>query len=147
MTALTIRADELITAFEDQSPEMQHYFDRETGEVLTVFLEKVEEMDFEEEERLEGDPCRYLRIEPVPSRTGFEIISDFVDTLPEGRIQRELDQALGKNRPFRRFKDVLRNYPEVEDDWYRFHEKAYMKIIKEWLDDHGVEATLVPLQA
>ncbi|RJR33943.1 MAG: hypothetical protein C4567_16260 [Deltaproteobacteria bacterium] len=144
MTALTIRADDLIMAFEDQSPEMQHFFDRETGELLTVFSE---DMGVEEAELLEAAPDRYLRIEPVPSRTGFDIMSDFVDILPEGRIQRELDQALGRNRPFRRFKDVLRNYPEVEDGWYRFHEQAYMKIIKEWLDDHGVEATLVPLQA
>lgn len=141
MTALTIRADELIMAFEDQNSEMQHFFDRQTGEVIAVFAE---EMDEEDAQRLEADPDRYLLIEPVPSGTGFDIMSDFVDTLPEGKVQRELDRALRQNRPFRRFKDVLLNYPSVQEDWFRFHEQAFIKIIQEWLEDHGVEATLVP---
>ena len=63
MTGLTIRADELIMAFEGFGTEMQHFFDRQTGEVLTVF----EDMDEEDAERLDADPDRYLLIEPVPS--------------------------------------------------------------------------------
>ncbi|MBI4642913.1 MAG: hypothetical protein HY790_05365 [Deltaproteobacteria bacterium] len=141
MTALTVRADKLIMAFEDQSAEMQHYFDRQTGEVLTVFAD---DMDEEDAQRLEAAPDRYLLIEPVPSWTGYDIMSDFVETLPEGKVQWELDRALRKNRPFRGFKDVLLNYPSVEEDWFRFHEQAFIKIIKEWLEDHGVEATLFP---
>jgi hypothetical protein len=144
MTALTIRADELIMAFEDQASEMQHFFDRQTGEVLAVFAE---EMDEEDAQRLEAYPDRYLLIEPVPSWTGFDIMGDFVATLPEGKVQGELDRALRKNRPFRRFKDVLLNYPSVEDDWFRFHEQAFMKIIQEWLENHDVEATLLPCQS
>ena len=49
MTGLTIRADELIMAFEDYGTELQHFFDRQTGEVLTVF----EDMD-EEDSRAAG---------------------------------------------------------------------------------------------
>ncbi len=144
MTPWTIRADELIMAFEDQFPEMQHFFDRQTGEVLTVFSEEMYE---EDAERLEAEPDRYLLIEPVESWVGFDIMNDFVETLPESKIQGELDRALRKDHPFRRFKDVLLNYPSVQDDWFRFHEQAFIKIIQEWLKDHGVEATLVPCQA
>lgn len=143
MPLLTIRADELIMAFEDQGPEMQHFLDLQTGEVLILIEEAVD--DEEERERLESDPERFLRIDPVPSYVGYEIMTDFVETLPEGELQGELDRALRKSRPFRRFKDVLFNYPVAEEDWYRFHEQAYLKIIQEWLDDNGVEATIVPL--
>ena len=45
MTGLTIRADELIMVFEDYGTELQHFFDQQTGEVLTVF----EDMDEEDE--------------------------------------------------------------------------------------------------
>jgi hypothetical protein len=34
MAALTIRADELIMAFEDQGSEAKHFLDCQTGEVL-----------------------------------------------------------------------------------------------------------------
>jgi hypothetical protein len=144
MTTLTMRADELIMAFEDWSPDMQHFFDRYTGEVLTVFTD---EMDKEDEERLEAAPDRYLLIEPVPSWRGFDFMSDFVETLPHSKARRELARALQQRHPFRRFKDVLLNYPSLREDWFRFHEQAFIKIIQEWLEDHGVEATLVPCQA
>jgi hypothetical protein len=142
MTALTIRADELIMAFEGFGTEMQHFFDRQTGEVVTVF----EDMDEEDTELLDADPERYLLIEPVPSSVGYNIMSDFAATLPEGKVLRELERALQQRRPFRRFKEVLLDYPAVREDWFRFHEQAFMKIIQEWLDDYGVEATLVPCQ-
>ena len=140
MPELIIRADELIMAFEDHGTELQHFLDCLTGEVLTVF----EDMDEEDAELLEADPDRFLFIEPVPSSVGYEVMSDFVDTLPEGKVPRELARALQQRHPLRRFKDVLLNYPSVREDWFRFHEQAFMKIIQEWLDDHGVDATLVP---
>jgi len=140
MTVLTIRADELIMAFEDQGSDLQHFFDRQTGDVLTMF----EDMDEEDAKRLEVEPDRYLPIEPVPSWVGYEIMSDFVETLSEGKVQDELDRALQKRRPFRRFKDVLLNYPPLQEDWFRFHEQAFIKIIQEWLADNGVEVTLTP---
>ena len=144
MTGLTIRADELIMAFEDYGTGLRHFFHRQTGEVLPLFEE---DMDEEDRERLDADPDRYLLIEPVPSWVGYEIMSDFVETLPEGKARCELAAALQQRLPFRRFKDVLLNYPSVREDWFRFHEQAVMKIIKEWLGDHGVEATLAPFHA
>ena len=74
-------------------------------------------------------------------------MSDFVDTFPAGKARRELAAALQQKHPFRRFKDVLLNYPSVGEDWFRFHEQAFMKIIKEWLDDRGVEVILTSCQA
>jgi hypothetical protein len=144
MTELTIRADELIIAFEDYGTELQHFFDCQTGEVLSLLEE---DMDEEDRERLDADPDRYLLIEPASSSVGYEIMSDFVGILPEGKVPRELARALQQRHPFRRFKDVLLNYPSVREEWFRFHEQAFMKIIKEWLDDCGVEVTLVPCQA
>ena len=144
MIGLCIRADELIMALEDYETDLQHFFDSQTGEVLSL---PAEDMDEEDSERLDADPERYLLIEPVPSHVGYEVMSDFVDTLPEDQVTSELARVLQQGHPFRRFKDVLLNYPAVREDWFRFHEQAFMKIIQEWLDDHGVEATLVPCQA
>jgi hypothetical protein len=104
-------------------------------------------MDEEDKEPLDADPDRYLLIEPVPSWVGYEVMSDFVETLPEGEARRESARALQQKHPFRRFKDVLSNYPAVREEWFRFHEQAFMKIIQEWLEDHGVEATLIPFHA
>ena len=143
MTGLCIRADELIMAFEDYGTDLRHFVDRQTGEVLSLLEE---DMDEEDLERLDAEPDRYLLIEPVPSWVSYEVMSDFVETLPEGKARRELVRALQQRHPFRRFKDVLLNYPAVREDWFRFHEQSFVKIIQAWLDDHGVEATLALCQ-
>jgi len=137
---MRVRADEFIMAFEDNNPSAQYFFDRRTGEVFPIFEGAVAE---EDRERLDAEPARYFLIDPVPSSVGYDIMWDFVETLPEGEVRRELARALEKNRPFRRFKDVLLNYPAVREDWFRFHELAFMEIIQEWLDDNGLDVTLV----
>ena len=139
----SIRADELIMAFEAEGIDIQHFLDRQTGEMLLI-LGWEEEPEGDEQERIEADPERYLRIDPAPSHVGYEIMSDFVDTLPEGKAKRELDWALGQKKPFRRFKDKLFDYPQVRVDWFRFHEQEFVKIIQDWLEDHGVEIDIVP---
>jgi len=138
---MIIRADELIMAFEDHNPDARHFFDRQTGEVLSIFEEIMEE---EDAKLLDEESDRYLLVEPVPSSWGYEVMNDFVETLPEGKIRHELGRALQQKHPFRRFKDVLLNYPAIREDWFRFHEQAFIEIIQEWLDDHGVEVILVP---
>ena len=141
MARLTVRADEFIMAFEDNDPSAQYFFDRQTGEVFPIFEDAMVE---EDQALLEADPDRYVLIEPAPSSVGYVIMMDFVEILPEGKVRRELDRALEQKRPFRRFKDVLLNYPSVREDWFRFNEQAFIKIIQEWLHDYGLEVTLVP---
>lgn len=141
MKPLTIRADELVMAFEDNSPGVQWYLDVQTGEVFPIFEDNAEEEDLE---RLEAEPKQFLEIDPMPSRVGCQIMWDFVETLREGTIRQELERALDKKHPFRRFKDVLLNYPDTQEDWFRFHEQAFMSIIQEWLADQGLEITLEP---
>jgi len=115
MSGLTRRADELIVAFEDNGLNIRHFLDLQTGEVVSLFEDAMYE-DEDERERIDAEPHRYLFIEPVPSSVGYEIMGDFVETLPEGKVRRELARALRKSRPFRRFKDALLNYPSVRED-------------------------------
>jgi len=141
---LTIRVDELIPAFEDNSSGMRHYLDCQTGEVIPVLEYDPEEEDLE---LIEAEPDRFRLIDPVPSQVGYEIMGDFVETLPEGKIRRNLERALKGKKPFRGFKDVLLDYPDIREDWFSFHERAFMALIQDWLEDEGLDITLVPFQS
>ena len=143
MPTLTLRADDLIMAFEDSDWAMRHFFDRQTGEVLILFEAGLGDSE-EVAEQIEAEPDRYVWIEPVPSSVGYEVMSDFVESLPESKVRRDLAHTLEQRKPFRRFKDALLNHPSIREDWFRFHEQAFIKIIEEWLDDHNIEATVVP---
>lgn len=148
MSHLKIDAEDLIMALEDHSYEVAHFLDLNTGEVLPVFME----MDFDEndevKEQIDADPFRYRRIEPLPSSMAFNVMADFVETLPDSKASRHLANALQKRRPFRNFKDALLYYPELREEWFRFHDQQFMQLADEWLKDEGIEAELIrPIRA
>jgi hypothetical protein len=57
MTRLTIRADELIMAFADHRSSLQHFFDRQTGAVLSRFEAAMD--NAADLERLNAAPKHY----------------------------------------------------------------------------------------
>ena len=68
----------------------------------------------------------------------YDIMSDFADTVSDERKNELLNIALEGKGAFRRFKDTLR-YVDLENEWYAFKRKAFIKIAKEWCEDNDIE--------
>ena len=137
MRKLQIDIQDLLMAME-HSDEADYYLDRETGE-----LNFVSSLDPEVTEEfaslLEADPDRYEPVDKIDSHTGFEIMEDFIATLPVGEIARELEEALRRRRPFRQFKDVLLNHPDQQAAWFRYHDERCTRIALDWLESVDIE--------
>lgn len=136
---LTIELDELCQAMEDNSHENEYYLDLETGEIL--FLSDY--IDDEEAERvrdgLEDNPDRYEQVPSVDSRKGYEDMEDFIATVEDEHLTELLEVAIDGRGAFRRFKDVLLNYPEERERWFQFKDERMRERALEWLDKIGVE--------
>jgi hypothetical protein len=52
-----------------------------------------------------------------------------------------LEVAINGKGAFRRFKDVLLNYPEERERWFQFKDDRMKERALEWLDD--IDVTLV----
>jgi hypothetical protein len=103
-----IDTDLLIEALEDGSGEMTYVLDRATGQVLLISLAAMTLTEHEEAlAQVESDPQRYVFIEPISSSQAYEIMSAFVEQLTRSDAKERLARALGRDRPFRRFKDAL----------------------------------------
>ena len=143
---------------QDQSRDIdKYYLDTQTGEVLYLdcFLfrqiEEGEELDMELipdwqqgqigeiNAILEDTEELYQRVPEVWSNEAYDIMVDFIKTVPDNRIADDLWNAIYGRKPFLRFKDALHQHPELLDSWYTFEEKAYQKIIREWLNSFGIE--------
>ncbi|MBI5081975.1 MAG: hypothetical protein HZB17_11815, partial [Chloroflexi bacterium] len=72
------------------------------------------------------------------------IMANFVESLPEGNVRRDLAWAINQRKPFRHFKSKLYRHPNLDKQWFLFREQAFIEIIKKWLDDHKIEATVIP---
>jgi hypothetical protein len=136
--ALKIDLDELCEAMENGSFENEYFLDLETGEILFVS----EHMDDEETEklrdRIEGEFERYEQIPKVESHEGYRDMVDFITALDDEHLAGLLEVAINGKGAFRRFKDVLLNYPEERERWFQFKDDRMEERALEWLNDIGV---------
>ncbi len=151
---LPIDWSELLLAWETASPEINYYLDLETGEVVMVtgeaehYLDEVLDEPLEDwmEEMLqqarqveEGYGTRYVSVPKADSREGYRDMEDFIATVRDQRLQERLERAIAGRGAFRRFKDVLAEYPDERARWFAFKERRNQERALEWLESIGVE--------
>ncbi|AFC33295.1 hypothetical protein PM3016_6687 [Paenibacillus mucilaginosus 3016] len=133
------------------------YYDVVTGEIDTkgpddYEWEEEEEGEFAEDDAREVDEEdeelhpeeRYLQIPERSSRDGYERMEDFAYSIGAGPVREALLRALeGRKGVFRRFKDKLVDYPEVQQQWYAYEEEKNREAVIEWLESEGFEVTVV----
>ncbi|HMG73624.1 MAG TPA: UPF0158 family protein [Pyrinomonadaceae bacterium] len=142
MTRISIDAEELIMALDHHGDESEWLLDLQTGEVLFVADEGLVGPDEDLAKQIEREPDRYRAIDPIPSSDGWEIMAEFIEQLPAGEARAHLTRALQHNHPFRSFKNALLDYPKLREEWFAFHEKSFMQLAREWLDDESIDADL-----
>jgi hypothetical protein len=138
---LKIGLDELYSAMENSSYAVEYYLDLETGEILFVS----EGMDDEETGKLKiqiGEELdRYELIPKAESYEGYRDMQAFIATVEDDHLSELLEVAINGKGAFRRFKDVLLNYPEERERWFQFKDDRMKERALEWLDD--IDVTLV----
>ena len=138
---LKIDLDELYDAMENSSYEVEYYLDLETGEILFVS----EGMDDEEtgklKNQIEEELDRYELIPKAESYEGYRDMQAFIATVEDDHLSELLEVAINGKGAFRRFKDVLLNYPEERERWFQFKDDRMKERALEWLDD--IDVTLV----
>ena len=99
-------------------------------------------MDDEESEklkdRIEEDSERYERIPKAESHEGYRDMEDFIATVDNEHRAELLVVAINGKGAFRRFKDVLLNYPEERERWFKFKDDRMEERALEWLEDIDV---------
>ena len=137
---LNINLDELCEAMEDNSYEHEYLLDLETGEILFISDYIDDEETRELKDRIEEGFERYERIPKAESDEGYENMVDFIATVNDERLAELLEVAINGKGAFRRFKDVLLNYPKERERWFTFKDQRMEERALKWLDD--IEVTL-----
>ena len=134
---LKIDIDELCNAMEDHSFDNEYYLDLETGEILFV-SEYMNDEVIDIKNRIEEEYERFEQIPQVKSYEGYRDMEDFIATVDNNRLVDLLEVAIQGKGAFRRFKDVLLNYPDEEEKWFQFQDSRIEERALEWLDEIGV---------
>ncbi len=81
----------------------------------------------------ETDEDRFYEIPAWTSADGFQLLEEFTDNLHTPLAREELRRVITSGRGvFRKFKDVIRAYPEVERKWHFFKAAKMKERIMEW---------------
>ena len=93
----------------------------------------------EEADRIEtGLGIRYLEIPPTESRDRYQDMEDFIATVQDGHKRDRLFDAIRGRGAFRRFRDVVGRYPDIEERWYQFKRARAAHRALEWLESEGI---------
>jgi hypothetical protein len=135
MTRPAIALDDLITAltWRDFTRGSRWVLDRETAELLFVSEEVTPDplpQDWQD------DP-RWILVEPIESREGWQVMADFVGTVADPPLAARLERLLHGPKPFRRFKDELLDWPAERERWFAFERAALTEIARRWADHRG----------
>jgi len=140
MRKVKIDMIELIDAFDNCRIGFEYYLDIKTGEILFTSYECMDTEEIEKiDEQLESEPGRYLNIPTDSSSEGYTDMEAFAETVKDERLKEKLWIALDGRGAFRRFKDVLLDYPEERQRWFNFKEERLKSRAMEWLKENEIE--------
>jgi hypothetical protein len=137
MKKLKIDMGELVFAMQSHFSEMEHYLDLETGKIEAV--SELAVGDEELKERIEAEKGRYKYIEPIPSYEAYQLMEEFIETVEDENLKEKLYIAIDGKGAFRRFKNMLLNYPVERERWFKFENEKMEEYAREWLESIGVE--------
>lgn len=135
LRSLPVDLDELVDVLEGDSVAGGGRIDLRTGE---VWPEAVFEYGIESEQEAEGDDGeRWLWVISEGSRAGYCDMKLFVAGIAEPDLADRMARALEGRGPFRRFRDELSRWPELEDRWYGYSAERRRGRARAWLVGEG----------
>ncbi len=66
-------------------------------------------------------------------------MENFAAALPESKVKDALFNALSRNKPFRRFKNIVHDDLALRDRWFSFREDAIAWLAGDVLSVRGIE--------
>jgi len=137
MRVVPINWTDLETAFERNAPDTESFLDLRTGEVVTVAQGAIDYAEQRGKVQSGGDA--FLRVEPAASREQYKWMERFVVGVTDEALRERLVIAIDGKGAFRRFKDVLLNYPTERERWFSYRSDLLHWHMQKWLEKEQLE--------
>jgi uncharacterized protein UPF0158 len=132
MRVIPINWTDLETAFERNAPDTESFLDTRTGEVVTVTEGAIDYT--EQRAKVQAGGEAFVRIEPAASREQYKWMERFVAGVTDEPLRERLVIAIDGKGAFRRFKDVLLNYPTERERWFSYRSELLHWAMHKWLE-------------
>ena len=137
MRVVAINWTDLETAFERNAPDTESFLDLRSGEIVTVAQGAIDYAEQRAKVQAGGDS--YLRVEPAASREQYKWMERFVAGVTDEALRERLIIAIDGKGAFRRFKDVLLNYPAERERWFTYRGNLLHWHMQRWIEKEQLE--------
>ncbi|HXB44390.1 MAG TPA: UPF0158 family protein [Puia sp.] len=79
----------------------------------------------------------YILFEGLENYESFQMMEAFVAGIAEVKTRQQFEEAIRFKKPFQNFKFLLLDYPLLQQDWFDYKKKQYMKLVYDQLDSHN----------
>jgi len=159
MIKLKVDLEMIASAMDDVARvDMDYYLDKETGKVIFLLEETSRYAEEEKDENLRErlpdwqkkdikvaqdilfkNPDGYIYIPEGSPSNGYQLMVEFTETIEDDLLREKLNIALDGKGAFRRFKNVIADYPDYREKWFTFRDDKINKKVIEWLNSMGIE--------
>ncbi len=123
--------DNLTDAFEDASPVMPYFLDRETGEILLV----ADALGFIDAERqrlaMKKERKRYIPIPPLSIGWREEVMETYLDRIEDEKLAERLEMALELPEPGKAWNNIVGE----DANWIAFLQTQTRAHAEAWLNE------------
>lgn len=127
--------EDVVEALDWESDDWMSFYNIVTGEIVAVSPEYDDLTKDEREEIYEGED--YIGLPSSFDINGWQIMQNFIYTLPDGEASAVLMNSIHRRGAFRNFKDNAYRFGLI-DDYYKFRDNALLDIAKEWCEYHKI---------
>jgi hypothetical protein len=87
----------------------------------------------------EGYGARFISVDPDAPHDDYRDMQRFIRRVENPRLRERLWDAIQGRGAFRRFKDLLARYPDIEERWFEFKAARIERRMLDWLNFHDIE--------
>lgn len=116
---------------------MKCFYHKATGELESYPDELRGHAGFDEEmweeviNKVEENYADYIRFEAMESRDSFGVMEDFISMISNENTRLRFEDAIGYKKPFQNFKQLLQNYPDLQNQWFVYKDQRYIEFVQE----------------
>ena len=139
--------DDLEMALTANPGEWTCYFDLRTGEVQMAPVGRSGDDDeWPSEDEIDAgiEAGHVVYIEPLGSSVEYGWMAEFAETVRDARVRDRLEVALDGRGAFRRFKNVLLDFPAERERWFAFRDERLRAAAWKWLAEQAIVPTMAP---
>lgn len=74
-----------------------------------------------------------IAFETLGSHESFKMMESFINGIEKEAIRRRFEDAISYRKPFQNFKQLLLEYPELREQWFKYKDQQYIEWVKEQL--------------